>query len=146
MAHNGAMILTGCLCRTVLSTITPCYRFLCRKVGQLPCLKFVRFPSVLKWYLKMCPDIFLPRPHKITYHNHPLSSKRRDSSVGIELSYWLIDRGSRLWFPAEAGDFSFHHRVQSDSAAHPASYPIGTRGSFPGGKAGGAWTWPLTST
>jgi len=28
---------------------------------------------------------------------------------------------------------------------HPASYPMGTRGSFPGGKATGAWIWPLTS-
>jgi hypothetical protein len=29
--------------------------------------------------------------------------------------------------------------------AHPASYPMGTRGSFPGGKAVGVWSWPLTS-
>jgi len=28
---------------------------------------------------------------------------------------------------------------------HPASYPMGTRGSFPGGKATCAWSWPLTS-
>jgi hypothetical protein len=28
---------------------------------------------------------------------------------------------------------------------HPASYPMGTRGSFPGGKAAGSWSWPLTS-
>jgi len=27
----------------------------------------------------------------------------------------------------------------------PASYPMGTMGSFPGGKAAGAWSWPLTS-
>jgi hypothetical protein len=24
--------------------------------------------------------------------------------------------------------------------AHPASHPVGTRGSFPGGKAAGAWS------
>jgi hypothetical protein len=29
--------------------------------------------------------------------------------------------------------------------AHPASYPMGTRGYFPGGKAAGAWSWGLTS-
>jgi hypothetical protein len=29
-------------------------------------------------------------------------------------------------------------RVQNGSGAHPASYPVGTRGSFPGGKAAGA--------
>jgi len=27
----------------------------------------------------------------------------------------------------------------------PASYPIDTRGSFPGSKAAGACSWPLTS-
>jgi hypothetical protein len=44
-----------------------------------------------------------------------------------------------------AGNYSLHHRVQNGSGAHPASYPMGTRGSFPGGKAAGAWSWPLTS-
>jgi hypothetical protein len=29
--------------------------------------------------------------------------------------------------------------------SHPASYPVGTGGSLPGGKASGAWNWPLTS-
>jgi hypothetical protein len=38
-------------------------------------------------------------------------------------------------FPAGAGNFSLHHRVQNGSGALPASYPMGTRGSFPGGKA-----------
>jgi hypothetical protein len=57
--------------------------------------------------------------------------------VGIALGYRLHNRGSKLRFPAEAGNFSLHHRVQNDSGAHPASHPLGTRGSFPGGKAGG---------
>jgi hypothetical protein len=39
--------------------------------------------------------------------------------------------------PAGAGNFSLHHRVQTGSGAHPASYPTGTRGSFPGAKAAG---------
>jgi hypothetical protein len=30
--------------------------------------------------------------------------------------------------------------VQNGSGAHPASYPMGTRDSFPGGKAAGAWS------
>jgi hypothetical protein len=58
----------------------------------------------------------------------------RDSSVGIALGYGLDDRGSRVRFPAGAGNFSLHHRVQNGTGAHPASYPMGTRGSFPGGK------------
>jgi hypothetical protein len=36
---------------------------------------------------------------------------------------------------AEAGNFSLHHHVQTGSGAHRASYPMGTRGSLPGGKA-----------
>jgi hypothetical protein len=62
----------------------------------------------------------------------------RDSSVGTALGYGLDDRGSRVRFPAGAGYLSLHHRVQNGSGVHPASYSMGTRGSFPGGKAAGA--------
>jgi hypothetical protein len=60
-----------------------------------------------------------------------------DSSVGIALSYGQDDRGSSVRFPAGAGNFSLHHRVQNGSGAHPVSHPTGNRGSFPGGKAAG---------
>jgi hypothetical protein len=73
----------------------------------------------------------------------PLES--RHSSVGIGLGYGLDDRGSRFRFTAGAGNFSLHHRVQNGSRAHPPSYPMCTRGSYPGRKAAGAWSWPLTS-
>jgi hypothetical protein len=56
------------------------------------------------------------------------------SSGGIALGYGLDDRGSRVRSLAGAGDFSLHHRVQNGSEAHPISYPMGIRGSFPGGK------------
>jgi hypothetical protein len=36
------------------------------------------------------------------------------------------------------GNFSLHHRVQTGSEAHPASYPMGTRGYFPESKEAGA--------
>jgi hypothetical protein len=62
----------------------------------------------------------------------------RHSSVGIALGYGLDDRGSRVRFPVGAGNLSLHHCVQNGSGAHPASYPMGTRESFPGGKAAGA--------
>jgi hypothetical protein len=62
----------------------------------------------------------------------------RDSSVGIALGYVLESRGSRVRFPSGAGNFSLRHRVQNGSEAQPASYPMGSRGSFPGGKAAGA--------
>jgi hypothetical protein len=70
--------------------------------------------------------------------------KSCDSSVGIALGYGLDYQGSRVWLLAGAGNF-FHHHVQNGSGAHPVSCPMGTRGSFPGGKAARAWRWPLTS-
>jgi hypothetical protein len=57
-----------------------------------------------------------------------------DSSVGIALGYGLDDRGSRVRFPEGAWNFSLHHSVQNGSGAHLASYPMGTRVSFPGVK------------
>jgi hypothetical protein len=62
-------------------------------------------------------------------------------SLLLEVTFILLplnDRGSRVRFPAGAGDFSLHHCVQNGSEAHQASYPMGTRGSFPGDKAAGA--------
>jgi hypothetical protein len=35
--------------------------------------------------------------------------------------------------------------VQAKCGAHPASYPVGTGGSFLKDKAIEAWSWPLTS-
>jgi hypothetical protein len=72
-------------------------------------------------------------------------STKRDSSVGVALGYGLDDGGSSFRFPAWNGNFSFHHRVQKGSGAHPASHPMGTRGSFLWAKATGAWSWPLVS-
>jgi hypothetical protein len=65
---------------------------------------------------------------------HCILSESRHSSVGIALGYGLEDRGPRVRFPAGAGNFSLHHRVQTGSRAYPASYPMGTRGPFPGVK------------
>jgi hypothetical protein len=59
----------------------------------------------------------------------------RESSVGIVLGYGLDNRGSRVRFPVGAGNFSLHRRVQNCSGTHPGSYPMGTRGSFPGREA-----------
>jgi hypothetical protein len=52
-------------------------------------------------------------------------------------SYWLRagrPRG-RSSSPGMGQDFSPLHVVQTGSGAHPASYPMGTGGPFPGGKA-----------
>jgi hypothetical protein len=62
----------------------------------------------------------------------------RRSSVVIVTGYGLDDRGSVVQFPAGAGDFSPLHRVQAGYEAHPASYPMDTRSTFPVVKATGA--------
>jgi hypothetical protein len=80
-----------------------------------------------------CDWKYLAIPFIASLTNH----KNRDSSVGIALGYRLDDRGSGFRFQVGAGNISVHHCVQTDSEAHPASYPNGTRGSFPGGKAAG---------
>jgi hypothetical protein len=61
------------------------------------------------------------------------------------VGYGLDDRGSRVWFPAGTGIFLFTTASRTALGPHPASYPMSTRGYFPGGKAAGAWNWPLTS-
>jgi hypothetical protein len=58
-------------------------------------------------------------------------------SVCTALGYMLDDRGSRVRFPAGDWNFSLRCRIQNCSGAHPASYPMGTMGSFRGGKATG---------
>jgi hypothetical protein len=65
------------------------------------------------------------------------SRKSSDSSVGKVLGYELDVRGSRVRFLAGAGNFYLHHRVRNGFGAHPACYPMGTRGFFRGGTAAG---------
>jgi hypothetical protein len=61
----------------------------------------------------------------------------RDSSGSIVFDYGLDDWVIEVRSPTEAKDFSSSPCVQTGSGPHPASYPMGTEGSFPGGKA-----WP----
>jgi hypothetical protein len=42
-------------------------------------------------------------------------------------------------------DFSPLRVIQTGSGAYLAPYPVGTRGSFPGGKVARVRSWPLTS-
>jgi len=55
----------------------------------------------------------------------------------------VCDRDSRVRFPAGAGSFSPPRPERLWGP--PSLLQVGTRGSFPGGKAAGAWSWPLTS-
>jgi hypothetical protein len=96
------------------------------------CLNYISYPRQF-WGLVLLP--FSGEWFSLYQQNW---CESRDNSVGIALGYGLDDRGPRVPFPAGAGNFSLHHQVQNGSGAHPASYPMGTRGSFPGVKAAGA--------
>jgi hypothetical protein len=54
-----------------------------------------------------------------------------------------IATGSRL-DPSRSKNFSLLHSIQTTSKAHPTSYPVGSVGSFPRGKASWVWSWPFT--
>jgi hypothetical protein len=61
-----------------------------------------------------------------------LNGRRRDSSVVyLWATGWMM--GVQVLVGAES--FSRHHHVQTSSGAHPASYPMGKRVSFPGVRA-----------
>jgi hypothetical protein len=55
-------------------------------------------------------------------------ARSREGSVGIATGCT-----ARVRFPA-VQDLSLLHSVQTESGANPASYPVGSGGSFPGGK------------
>jgi hypothetical protein len=50
------------------------------------------------------------------------------------MGYGLDDQGLETRQELEN---SPHSRIQTGSGAHPTSYPVGTRGSFSGGKEAG---------
>jgi hypothetical protein len=58
--------------------------------------------------------------------------RSRDSVVGIATSYGLDDQGVGVRVPVGSRIFSSSDRPDQ------TSYPMGTVGSFPGGKAAGA--------
>jgi hypothetical protein len=61
----------------------------------------------------------------------------RDSSVGIGTGYGLDNEGIGVRVP-RGQEFSILQVVLTGSESYPISYPMGTGGSFPGGKAAGA--------
>jgi hypothetical protein len=80
-------------------------------------------------------DVNLLGENMITTKN---LSYRTEARIAQWYSAGLRVGWSGFRVPARAKNFSFHHRVQTGSGTHPASYPIGNRGSFPGGTAAGA--------
>jgi hypothetical protein len=68
------------------------------------------------------------------YEQTYILKESRDSSVGIATGYGLDDRGVGVPSPGGGKNFHFSMSFRPFSGAHPASYPMGTGGSFPGVK------------
>jgi hypothetical protein len=62
-----------------------------------------------------------------------------DVSMAVILATGWTTEGSEFEF-RWGKEFSLLQVVQTDSVIHPTSYLMGTRGSFIGGKAAGAWS------
>jgi hypothetical protein len=69
-------------------------------------------------------------------HSVTTQNRSRDSVVGISTRCGLDDRRVK----------NFIFSTSRLARVGPTSYPMGTGCSFPGGKAAGAWSWPLTSS
>jgi hypothetical protein len=59
----------------------------------------------------------------------------QNSVVGIVTGYELDNRVVGVQVPVGSRFVSLLHVIQTGSGAHQTSYPMGTGGSFPGGKA-----------
>jgi len=64
-----------------------------------------------------------------------------------QMTFNISWRAGRPGFNSQQGPafFSPRYRFQTGSGVHPPSYPMGNGGSYPGGKAAGAWNCPLTT-
>jgi hypothetical protein len=101
----------------------------------------------IQWLVLICCLWFYNFIIGVIIHNVYICTLRFYVAAGIARWYstglmaWMIGSSS----PGRSWEFSLHYRVQTGSGDHPSSYPLGTRGSFPGGKAAGEWSWPVTS-
>jgi hypothetical protein len=64
-----------------------------------------------------------------------LNQNKSTSGSAQSVQYLTTDWTAGVRSPTEAEDFSSNLCIQTGSGAHPASYTVGTGGSFPGGKA-----------
>jgi len=93
----------------------------------------MQFPSFHSYFIFLDPIIFLHSLFSDMCNLYSSKLKKQIFNVCLLMFSGLDDWGSRVQFSVGRGDFSLHYCVQNGSGAHPASYPIGSRGSFPGG-------------
>jgi hypothetical protein len=92
------------------------------------------------WNSELTQSTFL----NFSLRSYNFSCQSRDSAVGTATGYGLHDGGVAVRVPV--GSRIFSSRSRPDRFCEPPSLlSNGYRGLFSGGKAAGAWSWPLTS-
>jgi hypothetical protein len=75
----------------------------------------------------------------LCFNFYDFNVEMRETGQRSRHSDWLLSGRPR------GQKFSLLHVVQTGPGVHPTSYPMGTGCPFPGDKAAGAWSSPLTS-
>jgi hypothetical protein len=107
------------------------------------------FPVYITTEVIFAPPLFMTTVHIKWNVTDADSSAVPDTPIDLFLN--LSTRSSRKpprdarWITAVLGDYWTLTLIQTASGVHPTSYIMGSVGSFPEGKAAGAWSWPLTS-
>jgi hypothetical protein len=116
------------------------------------------YTNIVTHFKNSCEELPVPNSTKIwdnwgrdqmirNWSKHicpPFINLSRDSAVGIATGYGLDSWGVGVPVPLGA-KFLFSPRRPHRVWAPPSLLSNGYRGSFPGGKAAGSWSWPLTS-
>jgi hypothetical protein len=104
-----------------------------------PCYEYIRFLKLgySEWMLSEIKQ-HIPVLHWIVYLKYTYISLRVEPGNLRQCSDGLWTRRPTNWGSIPDRNkrfFSLFHNVQTGSGAHPASYPVGSRGSLLGAKA-----------
>jgi hypothetical protein len=118
---------------TWIHCCTLCSKCECNRWSLLVNSHFALIYRLIKIWTQFCKSIYQ------TY------KRSRDSSVGIATTYGLDDRGVGVRVSVGSSRILSSPNRPDRLWDTPNLLSNGFWGSFPGGKAAGAWSWPLTS-
>jgi hypothetical protein len=111
-SFKGHLIVFNCDCNALGSVKTATRK----ATTSLRGLELSELFHVYKHDIRISDSLKVQQSKRIQPLLHSVKELKRNTSSCLD------DRGSRVRFPAGAGNFSLHHRVKNGSRAHPASY------------------------